>query len=180
MFRQSTPSSSYIQAGPKIESHTPLNYAFGVALALTSDGTTAYIASPAAPFPNSEGGVYVYALAQPSGGDWTRQGFIRVPNSVVGTNSIFGGGIEVSDDGYTVAIASIADIITSTLKGSAYIFSKSENFTYTQNGPKLYNSGLSTSFTNTVALSADGKVLATSGFILNPDRTSFLLVYISL
>ena len=179
-FRQSSPSSSYIQAGPKIENPTSSNYLFGIALALTSDGTTAYIGAPLLPIPTSESGVYVYAMAQPSGGDWTRQGFIGVPNSVVGTNSAFGGGIEVSDDGYTVAIASNDDIITSTLKGSAYIFSKSENFTYTQNGPKLYNSTLTTSFTSTVALSADGKVLATSGFILDPDRTSFLLVYISL
>lgn len=177
-FRQSSPSSSYIQEGPKIKNSGSTNYAYGLSVALTSDGTTAYVGSPLSV--NGITGVFVYAMAQPSGGDWTRQGFIGVPNSVVGTSSAFGGGIEVSEDGNTIAVSSIFDIISSTLKGSSYIFSKSENFTYTQNGPKLYNSGLSTSFTNTVALSADGKVLATSGFILNPDRTTFLLVYISL
>jgi WD40 repeat protein len=89
---------------------------------------------------------------------------------------LFGGGIAVSEDGNTLAISSAGDIVTSTLKGSAYIFSKGGNFTYTQNGPKLYNSAFTTSFTNTIALSADGKVLATAGF----QPTCALLVYISL
>lgn len=175
-FRQTSPSTSYTQQGPKITNPSSSSYAFGIALALTGDETSAYIGAPLAMSINSESGVYVYAMAQPSGGDWTRQGFIGVPNSVVGTSSAFGGGIEVSEDGYTVAISSSGDIINSTLKGSTYIFSKSENFTFTQNGAKLYNSAFTTAFSNTVALSGNGKVLATAGLTPTPA----LLVYISL
>jgi hypothetical protein len=176
LFRQSSPSGTYIQEGTKLTLSTP-TYAYGISCALTSDGTTAYVGSPFSPFGiNPDSGVYVYTMAQPSGGDWIQQGFIGFPRSVVGVATVFGGGIAVSEDGNTVAISSVSDIVTSTLKGSAYIFSKGGNFTYTQNGPKLYNSAFTTSFTNTIALSADGKVLATAGF----QPTCALLVYISL
>jgi len=168
VFIQSSQSSSYLQDGQKLTS-ARLNLGFGFCCALTGDGTTAYIG---APYPDPsvaelETGVFVFNRPGELNGaqDWILQNFIGVPRSVVGTQILFGAGVGVSDDENTVAISCPTDITNPSINGSVYIFSKTGNYTYTQNGPKLCNSQYSTMFTNTIALSGDGKVLATSGYL---------------
>jgi hypothetical protein len=141
--------ATWTQQGTKLTAGDEVGTAaFGLSVALSSDGATGLIGGPADS--NSTGAAWVFTR---SGATWTQQGTKLTGTGEVGTGA-FGFGVALSADGDTALIGGPVD---SSFVGAAWAFTRSAG-TWTQQGPKLTGSGSSgaAGFGTDVALSADG------------------------
>lgn len=157
---------------------------FGDTLAFSADGDTlvagvrressgqagTYATQPADDdSANAAGAVYVFSR---SGGTWTQQAYIKASNPETGDG--FGSAVAVSADGNTLAVSApgedsdiagvvhgpVADNNLRSGSGAVYIFTRALG-TWTQQAyAKMSNVGMNDFVGTSLALSADGNVLA--------------------
>lgn len=166
---------------------------FGYMIALSSDGNTMAVAAPyeasAATGIDGDqnddsipqaGAVYVFNR---SGQTWVQQAYIKASNTgeaaignQLGDGDQFGFGLSLSADGNTLAVGAISEDSAATgadadqsdnsalSAGAVYVFSRTGD-TWTQQAyVKASNAGGGDLFGYSVALSADGSVLAATAF----------------
>jgi hypothetical protein len=133
----------FLERQKLIASDTAAFDAFGVSVALSSDGTTALVGSR-----KNFGAAYVFTR---SGTDWTEQQILKAPDGKAGAN--FGDSVALSGDGKYALVG--ADGMDSFL-GAAYVFTRSNKDW--GNPQKLPAPALQryARFGQAVALSSDG------------------------
>lgn len=150
--------STWTQQGPTLLSgieHEPSS--FGVGVALSADGNTAFVGDPGTPYSDDVGGVWVFTHV---GSTWTRQA--EELTSAESGETFFGSSIALSSDGST---ALIGDGNDSGGHGAAWLFRRSGS-TWTRQPPRFTGGeeerdvGL---FGASVALSSDGSTALIGG-----------------
>lgn len=155
---------------------------FGYDVALSSDGATlavgAYNEDSLGAVPNenatNSGAVYVFTRA---GSAWSQQAFVKAGNA--GAEDQFGSVVALSSNGSVLAVGAPAeDSSTSGIdgtpnesaaeSGAAYIFVRTNGLWTQQAFVKAGNTGAGDTFGTTLALSADGSLLAVGA----PDEDS--------
>lgn len=162
-------------------SNTEAGDTFGWTLALSGDGNTLAAGAPGedsaatgsggSQTDNSaadSGAVYVYG--RDSAGNWTQQAYLKASNTHAGAH--FGEALALSDDGRTLAVsAPLEDSASTTVNGNqtnhnatgagaVYVFTRSGNAWTQQSYLKAANAYANAFFGWSVALSADGNLLA--------------------
>jgi hypothetical protein len=162
-------------------SNTEAGDTFGWTVALSGDGNTLAVGAPSEDSAaigvggnqtdnsaTDSGAVYVYG--RDSAGNWTQQGYIKASNTHAGAH--FGEALALSDDGLTLAVsAPLEDSAATTINGSQvnhnaagagaiYVFSRSGATWTQQSYLKASNAYANAFFGWSVALSADGSMLA--------------------
>jgi hypothetical protein len=129
----------------------------GQSVALSADGNTAIVGGPADN--SSVGAAWVYTR---SGGGWSQQGPKLVGSGAVGT-ARQGTSVALSADGN---IAIVGGPFDNSDAGAAWIFARSGDGVWTQQGSKLFGGGAVGSVVlqgQSVALSADGTTAIVGG-----------------
>ena len=166
---------------------------FGYMIALSSDGDTMAVAAPyeasAATGIDGDqnddsipqaGAVYVFSR---SGGTWMQQAYIKASNTgeagigdALGDGDQFGFGLALSADGNTLAVGAISEDSAGTgvgadqsdnsalSAGAVYVYSRAGDTWEQQAYVKTSNAGGGDLFGYSLALSADGSVLAATAF----------------
>jgi hypothetical protein len=123
----------------------------GYSVAISGDGNTAIVG---AYFDNNQiGAAYIYGRT-PAG--WSLQSGKLTPIGGTGATQYFGSSVSLSRDGNTALIGAYAD---NNSIGAAYIFVRSSENTWSQQGPKLVPTGFAGQlgyFGFSSSLSADG------------------------
>jgi hypothetical protein len=133
----------------------------GKSVALSADGNTAIVGGP---YDNSQvGAVWVFTQ---SSGVWTQQGSKLVASDAVGAANQ-GQSVALSADGNTAIVGGPYD--NSGVAGAAWVFTRSSNGAWTQQGLKLVGSGAVAPDLqgSSVALSADGNTAIVGGYVDN-------------
>lgn len=122
-------------------------------MAINSAGTTLAICGSAA---TTGGNCFIYAY----NGAWSLS--VRITLTTGATGTVSNNCVALSSDGNTMALGNINDFSS---VGSTWIFTRSNNYIWTQQGTKLVGSGFAGTPQQgfSVSLSADGNTLATSG-----------------
>jgi hypothetical protein len=161
--------STWTQQGPKLTgSGESGRGAFGVSVALSSDGNTALIGGP---FDNrGRGAAWVFTR---SGSTWTEQGPKLTGSGGMNGAGSFGKSVALSSDGNTALIGGPTDHLS---VGAAWVFTRSGS-RWTEQGPKLTGSGQTrtpgvggSGFGQSVALSSDGNTALIGGPFDNRGR----------
>lgn len=160
------------------------NDQFGYSVALSADGSTmavgAYLEDSAAQGIDGDqdsngaadsGAVYLYVK---EGGTWTRQAYIKASNAGAGDN--FGWAVALSASGDVLAVGALredggstgvdGDASSNALadSGAVYVFRRTSGAWHQEAYIKASNTGAGDNFGTSVALSADGSILATGAF----------------
>jgi cysteine-rich repeat protein len=158
-------------------SNTGPDDGFGRQLAISGDGSllavgapdedSASSGTPADDSASNAGAVYVFAR---SGGTWTQQAYVKASN--IGADDSFGEALALSRDGSTLAVGAPGEDSGATdvggnqanetagNAGAVYVLTRSGG-TWTQQAyVKASNTGAADGFGTSVALTADGSVLA--------------------
>ena len=118
------------------------------------------------------GAVYVYTRANTT---WSQQAYVKASNAASADE--FGGMLDLSDDGDTLAVGASYDNSAATGvdgdrsdaslggAGAAYVFSRTNKLWSQQAYIKATNTGATDHFGAAVALSGDGKLLVTSAVL---------------
>lgn len=163
-------------------SNTEAGDTFGWTVAVSGDGTTLAVGAPgedsaatgiggnqADNSATDSGAVYVYG--RDSAGNWTQQSYIKASNTHAGAQ--FGVALALSDNGQTLAVsAPLENSATTTINGNqanhdaagagaVYVFTRSNGTWAQQSYLKAGNAYANAFFGWSVALSADGSLLAT-------------------
>ncbi len=164
---------AYIKA-----SNTGENDEFGISVSLSDDGNTLAVGAINEDSTSTgvngiqnnnatnAGAVYVFRFSSNS---WTQQAYIKASNS--GDSDLFGGSIDISDDGNTLAVGATGEDGSSTSvnglqnnrstdTGAVYVFRFSSNSWTQQAYIKVSNTGQDDQLGQSVSLSADGNTLA--------------------
>jgi uncharacterized repeat protein (TIGR02543 family) len=158
---------------------------YGTALALSADGTTAFVGDI---FANSgDGAVYVYQVA--SEDDWTSKAPLVATLSVANApGGSFGWGISLSSDGTTALIGnglfgSQTDSCELTVVGAAYIFHVSSETAWANSSTPtatLTDGGAAGDcFGATDSLSADGTTALIGAYAQNSDAGAAYIFHVS-
>jgi PKD repeat protein len=141
--------STWTQQGPKLTGTGESGEGeFGASVALSADGETALVGSPA-DYDNA-GAAWVFTR---SGSTWTQQGAKLVANDESELeHSLFGVSVALAGNGDTALIGGWGD---DTYRGAAWVFTRSGS-TWTQQGEKLTAGQNEAWFGWSVALSEDG------------------------
>ena len=155
MFRRS--GTSWAQQGLKLTGRDEPAYGdFGIAVALSGDGTTALVGSYA---PSAgRGAAWVF---ERRGDRWTQQGGALHPRGEAGSAE-FGGTVALSADGDTALLGGAAD---NKDRGAAWVFVRHRGV-WTQQGEKLTAGGETGAgaFGLCVGLSASGGIALIGGW----------------
>jgi hypothetical protein len=154
--------STWTPQGPKLSGGGAVGGAEqGFSVALSADGNTAIVGGP---YDNSQvGAVWVFTQ---SSGVWTQQGSKLVASDAVGAANQ-GQSVALSADGNTAIVGGPYD--NSGVAGAAWVFTRSSNGAWTQQGLKLVGSGAVAPDLqgSSVALSADGNTAIVGGYVDN-------------
>lgn len=136
----------------------------GRAVALSADGNTLAVGAPGEDSAANEidgeqsddsaedaGAVYVFTRA---GGEWSQQAYIKAANAQAGDR--FGTSVALSADGHTLAVGAPGQAHT----GAVYMFSRASGGWAREGHLKVIPADEGDQFGTSVALSADGQVLA--------------------
>lgn len=129
---------------------------FGVSVAISGDGQTAFVGARYDDdrFANS-GSVYVFTR---SGNTWTQQR--KINPSDAAQNDLFGSGVALSYDGSVALIGSEQDDDKGSDSGSVYVYTKSGS-TWKQRRKLTANDAqVETKFGSSVTVSSDGSLVA--------------------
>jgi len=165
-------------------SNTDANDRFGNAVALSGDGSTLAVsavaeASAATGINGNQadnstagaGATYVFAR---SGTAWSQQAYVKASNT--GANDSFGTSVTLSGDGSTLAVGAFAEASaatgingnqadnSATGAGAVYVFGRSGATWSQRSYVKASNTGVNDSFGWSLALPADGSMLAVGGY----------------
>ena len=134
---------------------------FGIAVALSSNGSTALIGGNADS--SSNGAVWVFTR---SGNSWTQSGSKLTPSDETGAG-LFGSAVALSSSATTAIIGGSGD---STGTGAAWVFTQSGGV-WSQQGLKLLGTGAIGAAAQgySVALAADGNTAIVGGYHDNTD-----------
>lgn len=171
-------TEAYVKA-----SNTASNDQFGLALALSSDGSTLVVGAPledsgsvgsingdqADNTRSASGAVYAYGL---QGALWTQIAYIKASNTA--TNASFGSAVAVSSNGQQLAIGAplesnsglgfggnaFEDDASAALSGAVYMLDRVGNAWQIRRYVKASNANAQDQFGHALALSADGGTLA--------------------
>ncbi len=134
---------------------TGSGFGFGTSVALSPDGSTALIGSPADNGSNGAAWIYV-----PSGNSWTEQQRL-VPPASEDDGSQFGSGVALSTNGDEALIGGDGD---NTFAGALWVYTRSGSaWTDADKIIPTDESGGASSFGTAVALSADGTTALSGG-----------------
>jgi hypothetical protein len=177
---------AYIKA-----SNTNAQDFFGIAVALSADGSTlavgAYAEDSGATGVNANqsdnsapnaGAVYVFTRAA---GTWTQQAYVKASNT--GANDMFGYSVALNSDGSTLAVAAHGEASAATGidgdqsdnsapgAGAVYVFTRAASVWTPQAYVKASNTDAGDGFGSNVQLSADGNTLAMAA--IGEDSNAF-------
>lgn len=131
----------------------------GTAVALSADGATLVVGGPN-DNPNNTGSIGATWVFKRLGDEWRQQGGKLVGSGVTGPTARQGASVALSADG-TLAVGGNDDNFG---VGATWIFTQSSAGEWSQQGERLLGTGGSVLFQGaSVALSADGSVLAVGG-----------------
>jgi len=177
-------AGTWLQQAYVKASNTGAGDAFGIAVALSSDGDTLAVgawnedsgstgvnSTPNESAPDA-GAVYVYAR---TAGTWSQQAYVKASNSEA--MDIFGNSVALSGDGNTLAVGAVfessaltgvtAGIVTeaaaanfASFAGAVYVYTRNAGAWSQQAYVKASNTETMDLFGNSVALSGDGNTLA--------------------
>jgi hypothetical protein len=171
---------------------------FGLAVAISADGSTVAIGAPRedslATGVNGDetdnsaqfaGAVYVFTRS--TGGAWTQQAYLKASNTDADpafAEDFFGLAVAISADGSTLAVgapreASVATGVngdqtdnSARFAGAVYVFTRDTGGVWTQQAyVKASNTDATDFFGRSVALSADGDTMAVGAFLENGGAT---------
>lgn len=164
---------AYIKA-----SNTGIGDTFGAAVALSANGAVLAVGAPRedGPFANflnapDAGAVYVFGRA---GSRWTQQARIKASNAA--TSDFFGGEVELSNDGATLAVAAIGESSAAVgiggdetsdarlSSGAAYVFGKNNGLWTQRAYVKASNTHTGAVFGWSLALAGNGGTLAVGAY----------------
>jgi hypothetical protein len=151
-------NGTWTQQGPRLQSTDLINAGQGLSVSLSYDGNSLVSGAPLA---KNDAGVFIGATVvfHRDNDIWTQMGSPLVGSGGVG-RSFQGISVAISQDASTIAVGGNGDDSGS---GAVWIWIRNGN-TWIQNGQKLVGSGGSTSSQgSSVALSANGKILAEGG-----------------
>jgi hypothetical protein len=118
------------------------------------------------------GAVYVFTR---SGAAWSQQAYVKASNA--GASDDFGQAVALSGDGSILAVGALAEASaatgfngnqadnSATSAGAAYVFARSGTAWSQRSYVKASNTGASDDFGWSVAMPADGSMLAVSAFV---------------
>jgi len=178
---------AYIKA-----SNTDAGDAFGISVALSSDGNTLAVGaraedSAAVDIDGDQGDNLAvdagaaYAFTRDGGGVWTQQAYIKASNT--GADDLFGEALALSSDGSTLVVGarnedSAATGIggdqadeTTLESGAVYVFTRSGSTWLQQAYIKASNTGAEDLFGEALALSSDGNTLAVGAVLEDSNAT---------
>ncbi|NOX92640.1 MAG: hyalin, partial [Gammaproteobacteria bacterium] len=150
-------------------SNTGASDSFGEVVSLSTDGNTLAVGasgedSAAIGISTSgeddntvenAGAVYVFSR---SDGVWSQQAYVKASNTGAGDG--FGGAVNLSGDGNTLAVGALGEDGAAGNSGAVYVFSLSSNVWSQQAYVKASNAGAGDEFGFAVSLSDDGNTLA--------------------
>ncbi|NOY90211.1 MAG: hypothetical protein GXP55_03300 [Deltaproteobacteria bacterium] len=161
-------------------SNAEMNDRFGIALVLSSDGSTLVVSATsedssatgsggdqADNSAGESGAAYVFTR---SAGVWSQQAYLKASNSASATD--FGHALALSSDGDTLAVGSPGEHSSATgvggdqadtaapSSGAAYVFTRSAGIWSQQAYVKASNTGARDTFGSALGLSGDGSTLA--------------------
>ena len=139
---------------------------FGIAVALSADGKTLAVGAAGEASDGSNeaddsteyaGAVYVYTL---DGNTWSQQAYLKAADAAEG--DAFGGSVALSADGATLAVgAPYRDAsVNTTNSGAVYVFTRDDGPWSQQAFLVAFNADAGDIFGSSLALSADGNLLA--------------------
>lgn len=173
---------AYIKA-----SNTGASDEFGHSLALSSNGSTLAVGAPRedsaamgidgdqlSNVATNSGAVYVFAR---SGNTWLQQAYVKASNS--GAGDQFGYAVSLSGDGNTLAVGAVSEDsaaggVSATVidnvgqfgsSGAAYLFKRAGTAWQQKAYIKAPNTGQGDQFGTSLALAADGEVLAVGALV---------------
>ncbi len=128
----------------------------GVSVALSADGNTAIVGGPL----DNAGAGAVWFFSR-SNGTWNQQGSKLVGNGAAGVAQQ-GSSVALSADGNTAIVGGYID---NTNAGAAWVFTRGNNGSWSQQGSKLFGNGAvgAAQQGSSVALSADGNIAIVGG-----------------
>lgn len=155
---------------------------FGKSVALSADGSTLAVGaskedskttSPSDNSASEAGAVYVFTR---SAGAWTQQAYVK-PSTPIAFDQ-FGASVALSADGGILAVGASLDVSATATYGKVYVFTRSgtawtQRFTHTST-----TAGSIGALGNSVALSADGGLLAVGASRENSAAPSAGAVYV--
>ncbi|MBR0688617.1 hypothetical protein JQ594_22015 [Bradyrhizobium manausense] len=135
----------------------------GVSVALSANGNTAIVGGRDDDGGNGRGAAWVFIRNEK--GVWAQQGSKLVGTGAIGS-SLQGRSAALSADGNTALVGGIAD---DGYVGAAWVYTRSRDGVWAQQGPKLVGTGaVGTSYQGvSVALSADGNTAIVGGYLDN-------------
>ena len=150
----------FMQQGLKLTPSSSTG-SFGLSVALSSDGNTAFVGAPNDS--GTSGAAFVFTR---SGSTWTQQGSKLVPSDPGNAgNNNFGESVALSADGSTALIGAPADSPDTLAEGAAWVFTRSGS-TWSQQSSRLSPSDETNGFTLfgwSVSLSSDGNTALIGG-----------------
>ena len=153
-------NGEWAQQGSKLVGTGAQHSAQGVSVALSADGNTALVGGPSDS--RLVGAAWVYT--RDSHGEWAQQGSKLVGTGAVG-GSYQGASVALSADGNTALIGGDFD---NGYVGAAWVYTRSGNSEWAQQGGKLIGPTVGSSYQGiSVALSADGKTAIVGGYADN-------------
>ena len=148
----------WLQQGPKLVGTDAVGTSYqGVSAALSADGNTAIVGG----YADSAGIGAAWVYTRSSDGVWRQQGSKLVGAGARG-DADQGYSVALSADGNTAIVGGFGD---SAKVGAAWVFTRSSDGVWTQQGPKLVGTGYVGSALQgrSVALSADGNIALVGG-----------------
>ena len=150
-----------------------INDQFGTSVAISSDGNTAIVGATTAG--TDTGSAYIFT--RDSNGDWDEQDIIQASNGGTGDN--FGTSVAISSDGNTAIVgAPFYEETGGTNTGSAYIFTRDSNGTWTERSDIQGNEGDNDNFGTSIAISPDGNTVIVAAPYEDRGGTSTGSVYV--
>lgn len=148
---------------------------FGQTVAVSADGTTAFVGAHRADTSSGEDSGAVYIFKQQDGA-WALETILQPEN---GTETLFGSSIAVTGDGNTVLIGADGDDTIDRFAGAAYLYTRS-NGSWAEQTQLLPNNGsVGDRFGSAVAIDSDGTTAAIAAEDKDiADNTSFGAVYV--
>ena len=149
--RSGTTWGTGVKIAPAVAPNPTNDSDFGTAVALSSDGTIAFIGGP-----GDNAGLGAVSVWTGGGSSWSFSQ--RLSANDVGTTA-FGGATAISSDGSTAVIGGGND--NTTIGGGAWVFTRSGS-TWSQQGPVLLptnGTGPNAQFGNSVGISSDGNTV---------------------
>ena len=167
--------STWTQFQKIVASDGAANDHFGASVSVSRDGSTIAVGSPYDDTSANQGAAYIFEKV---GGTWTQ--VQKIVQSDTLANTSFGGtGVELTDDGTTILVGADHHDTAGTDSGSAYIFDKAANGTWSQTQRlRASNGGASDYFAVSVGISGDGTVVCCGAYNEDTGATNKGAAYI--